>query len=220
MEGGGRGRGDRWGVGRAAAMVGRHYNKLSRTAKKRKALIRNLVSALVEHGRIHTTVRRARAVSRVADNVVAAAKRGTVNSAREAQSILRSPAQMASVYKVLLPRYRGRDGGFTRVLPTASRRKGDTAEMAFVEFVGVAGELRQARPPRPPGSKVAAYLRAREQSKTQAVIARRDLLAGRTRYLDNVPLPALGPKSPGGGRGFSSSSRFGAAASFAASPLG
>ena len=199
-------------------MPGRHYNKLGKTAKKRKALIRNLVSALVEHGRIHTTVRRAQAVSRVADNVVAAAKQGTINSARRAQSILRTPAQMAAVYKVLLPRYVARDGGYTRVLPTAAKRKGDTAQMAFVEFVGASGELRKAHSARPPGSKVAAYLRSRQQATQRAVLAGRELVAGRTRYLDNVPLPVLGqPAQAGGVKGGSNARGFATLRGFAAS---
>ena len=106
----------------------------SRKSGPRKALIRGLVNSLVEHGRIKTTVTRAKEVRRHVEKAVTLGKKDNLNSIRLLISRLASQDAALAIVKNIAPRFKDRDGGYTRVIKIG-RRPGDTAEMAFLEFV-------------------------------------------------------------------------------------
>lgn len=106
----------------------------SRKSGPRKALIRGLMVSLVEHGRIKTTVARAKELRRHIERVVTLGKKGDLNSIRLVISRLANQDLGLDLVKNIAPRFKDRDGGYTRVVKIG-RRPGDTAEMAFLEFV-------------------------------------------------------------------------------------
>ena len=106
----------------------------SRKSGPRKALIRGLMVSLVEHGRIKTTVARAKELRRHIERVVTLGKKGDLNSIRLVISRLANQDLGLDLVKNIAPRFKDREGGYTRVVKIG-RRPGDTAEMAFLEFV-------------------------------------------------------------------------------------
>lgn len=106
----------------------------SRKSGPRKALLRGLMVSLVEHGRIKTTVARAKEVRRHIEKAVTLGKKGDLNSLRLLIARLANKDMALELVKNVSPRFKDRDGGYTRVIKIG-RRPGDTAEMAFLEFV-------------------------------------------------------------------------------------
>ena len=99
-----------------------------------KALIRGLMNSVIEHGRIKTTVVKAKEVRRHVEKAVTLAKKDDLNSIRLLVSRLANKDNALSLVKSVAPRFKDRDGGYTRVIKIG-RRPGDTAEMAYLEFV-------------------------------------------------------------------------------------
>ena len=106
----------------------------SRKSGPRKALLRGLMVSLVEHGRIKTTVTRAKEVRRHIEKAVTLGKKGDLNSIRLLIARLANKDMALDLVKNISPRFKDRSGGYTRVVKIG-RRPGDTAEMAFLEFV-------------------------------------------------------------------------------------
>lgn len=100
----------------------------------RKALVRNLVFSLVEHGRIQTTVAKAKELRRHAERAVTLAKKGTLHARRLLLSRFPNEATVDSLIGDLAVRFKNRQGGYTRVLKLG-RRPGDSSEMALIEWV-------------------------------------------------------------------------------------
>ena len=101
--------------------------KLGRSWWHKKAMLKTMVGQLIQHGRIETTVEKAKELRRLADRVVGYAKNDTVHHRRLAQKWVRSEDLVYELFHVLGPRYMERPGGFTRILRTR-RRKGDNAQ--------------------------------------------------------------------------------------------
>ena len=117
----------------------KQHGKLGRTSAHRKALLRNMVTSLLEHERIETTHAKARELRRVAERMITLGKRGDLHARRQALSVVRSREVTAKVFGELAERYRERPGGYTRVLKQG-HRAGDAAPMSIVELVdGAAG---------------------------------------------------------------------------------
>lgn len=118
------------------------YRKLGRDTAKRKSLLRDLVTDLIIHGRIETTLPKAKEVQKLADKMVTLGKINTLSSRIRAAKIIRfeyvdeNKQQFAlqKLFNDIAPNYRDRDGGYTRVLKLGTRR-GDAAPMAIIEFV-------------------------------------------------------------------------------------
>lgn len=106
------------------------------------------MAQLVEHERIETTVQKAKELRRLADRVVGLGKRGDLAARRAAAAIVPGEEQLGKLFGPLALRYAARDGGYTRIVRTGVR-KGDAAQMAFIEYVDREGELRPARPAQP-----------------------------------------------------------------------
>jgi large subunit ribosomal protein L17 len=116
--------------------------KLSRDAAHRKALYANLTGALLTHGRIETTVTKAKAVRPHAEKMITLGRRGGVHARRQALAFLRSQDVVHKLFSEVGPRFEGRDGGYTRVVKLGSRL-GDSAEMAYLELVDFAPRQRE-----------------------------------------------------------------------------
>ncbi|MFO7245530.1 MAG: 50S ribosomal protein L17 [Thermaerobacter sp.] len=109
-------------------------SRLSRPSHQRRALLRNLVTTLLDHERITTTVPRAKNAARIAEKMITLAKRGDLHARRQAAAYLLDEDVVKKLFDVLGPRFADRNGGYTRVLKMGQRR-GDGAPMAVVELV-------------------------------------------------------------------------------------
>jgi len=112
--------------------------KLGRTSAHRKAMLRNLVTSLLEEEQVRTTDAKAKELKRLADRMITLGKRGDLHARRQALAVIRSREVTAKVFDELAERYRERPGGYTRVLKIGSR-VGDAAPMSLVELVDRAG---------------------------------------------------------------------------------
>ena len=124
--------------------------KLGRDSAHRKALYSNLAGALIEHGRIRTTVTKAKAVKPLAEQMITLGRRGDLHARRQATSFLRSRDVVHKLFAEVAPLFKDRPGGYTRIIKIGTR-PGDSAEMAYLELVDeeyVAKEL-EARTPEP-----------------------------------------------------------------------
>ncbi|PKN49153.1 MAG: 50S ribosomal protein L17, partial [Deltaproteobacteria bacterium HGW-Deltaproteobacteria-16] len=100
----------------------------------RQAMVRNMVTSLIEHERIITTTPKAKEVRKVADQMITLAKRGDLHARRQALSFMQDKKVVAKLFDVLKDEYMTRDGGYTRIIRTGNRL-GDAAEMAILELV-------------------------------------------------------------------------------------
>jgi large subunit ribosomal protein L17 len=108
--------------------------KLGRTTAHRKALLRNLATALLEHERIITTEPKAKELRRVADKLVTLGKRGNLHARRQALQVVQTNAVVQKLFNEIAPRFAERRGGYTRIL-RLGHRPGDAAAMAVIELV-------------------------------------------------------------------------------------
>ncbi len=111
--------------------LGRKFN---RDSGHRQAMLSNMAAALIRHEQIVTTLPKAKDLRRVVDKYITLAKRGDLNSRRLAASRLRDEEMAKKLFDVLGPRYKDRNGGYTRVLK-AGFRFGDSAPRAVIELV-------------------------------------------------------------------------------------
>jgi large subunit ribosomal protein L17 len=110
-------------------------SKLKRDVGARKALLRNLVTSVIEHERVVTTVPKAKAVKPLVERMITLAKRDTLHTRRQAASFLETPASVKKLFDTLGARFGQRNGGYTRIVRIGIR-KGDGAEQAMLELVG------------------------------------------------------------------------------------
>ncbi len=117
-----------------------HTFKIGRTGAHRKAMLANMVSSLIEHGQIKTTITKAKEARRVADKMVTLGKKGTLASRRQAAKTVRfldagnDKNALQKLFSDIAPRFTDRPGGYTRVYKMGPRR-GDATPMAIIEFV-------------------------------------------------------------------------------------
>lgn len=108
--------------------------KLGRTQGHRKALLRGLVASVVLHGRIETTEGKAKAAKPLVEKMITLGKRGDLHARRQAAAFLGNPEAVRKLFDEVAPRYRERNGGYTRLLKLAPRQ-GDAAPMSLLELV-------------------------------------------------------------------------------------
>jgi large subunit ribosomal protein L17 len=113
----------------------RSGSKLKRDAGSRKALLKGLVTSVIEHERVVTTVPKAKAIKPLVDKMITLAKRDTLHTRRQAAAFLETPAAVKKLFDKLGTRFGQRSGGYTRVV-RLGWRKGDGAEQAIIELVG------------------------------------------------------------------------------------
>jgi large subunit ribosomal protein L17 len=135
----------------------RSGKKLGRDSAHRKALYSNLAGALIEHGRIKTTVTKAKAVKPLAEQMITLGRRGDLHARRQATAFLRSRDVVHKLFAEVAPRFKDRPGGYSRIIKIGPRA-GDAAEMVYLELVDeeyVAKE-REARTPEVVATEVVA----------------------------------------------------------------
>jgi large subunit ribosomal protein L17 len=109
--------------------------KLKRNIASRRALFKGLVTSVIEHERIVTTVPKAKAVRPLVEKMITLAKRDTLHTRRQAAAFLESPAAVKKLFDKLGTRFGQREGGYVRLVRLGFR-KGDGAEQAMLELVG------------------------------------------------------------------------------------
>jgi large subunit ribosomal protein L17 len=110
-------------------------SKLKRNVSARRALLRGLVTNIIEEERITTTVEKAKAARPLVERMITLAKQDNLHARRQAAAFLLTPASVEKLFEKLGPRFNQRNGGYTRVVKLGWR-KGDGAETAKLELVG------------------------------------------------------------------------------------
>ena len=108
--------------------------KLGRTSDHRTAMLRAMVTFLLESGKIETTVTRAKEVKAMTDRIITKAKQDNLHSKRQVYSYVTKETVAKKTIDEIAPKYMERNGGYTRIIKTGPRR-GDAAEMAIIELV-------------------------------------------------------------------------------------
>jgi large subunit ribosomal protein L17 len=167
--------------------------KFGRTSSHRLAMYRNMVTSLLEHGRVQTTDAKAKEVRRIAERMITLGKRGTLHARRRALRVIRSREVAARVFGDLAERFRERPGGYTRVLKLR-RRVGDAAPLSILELVEGGAEGAQA------GGKAATRKRGEKAEKPRkgAAAAKEPTGKGARRQ---AAAEAAGRKARAGGKG-------------------
>ncbi len=126
----------------------RHLNsgfKLGKQPAHRRAVLRNLVTNLIEKERIETTLLRAKAARPLAERMITLGKRDSLHSRRQAAAFLMTTGATKKLFADLAPRFADRPGGYTRIIRTGWR-SGDGAELAILEFIGSELKKKEKRP--------------------------------------------------------------------------
>ena len=110
------------------------HRKLGRSPGHRKALLRNMMNALVRSERIETTIAKAKEIRRLADRLITLGKKDTTHARRRAFTMLSDKKNTEKIFATLASRFAGRDGGYTRIVRTGYRA-GDGSEMAILEYL-------------------------------------------------------------------------------------
>ena len=136
----------------------RHHRsgkKLGRDSAHRKALYSNLTGSLIEHGRIKTTIAKAKAVKPIVEKMITLGRRGDLAARRQALAYLRSNDVVHMLFAEVAPRFADRPGGYTRIVRLGPRA-GDAAEMVYLELVDYVPPTPVARPVRQPEEQAPA----------------------------------------------------------------
>ena len=118
--------------------------KLGRTTAHRKAMLRGMVTYLLENGQIETTLTRAKEVRCMAEKMITLGKKNTLASRRQALAYITKESVVTKVFSEIAPKYAERNGGYSQIYKLGQRR-GDAAEMALIKLVGENTESANAK---------------------------------------------------------------------------
>ena len=124
----------------------RHRNahrKLSRNSSHRRAMLRNLVTDFLDHGRLMTTLPKAKEVRPLAEKMITLGKRDNLHARRQLYAYLLREAVAKKVFETIAPRFSDRKGGYSRIIKLGNR-KGDGADLAIIELLGSELEVKKA----------------------------------------------------------------------------
>lgn len=110
------------------------YRKLGRPTDQRKAMLRNLVTSFLKHGKIETTETRAKEARSIAEKMITLAKRGDLHARRQVLAFVTEEEVVKNLFDNVAPKYTERNGGYTRMYKVGPRR-GDGAEVVILELV-------------------------------------------------------------------------------------
>lgn len=113
----------------------KHKYKLGVDPAHRKSMIRNLAIEVIDHGQIKTTLTRAKAIRGVVEKLVTLAKKDSVHNRRLAYKKLNNKDAVAKLFNEVAPKFKERNGGYTRIVKLADRRLGDASKMSYISFV-------------------------------------------------------------------------------------
>jgi len=108
--------------------------RLGRNSSHRAAMLRNMVTSLIEHEKITTTDIRAKELRKIAERMITLGKRGDLHARRQALQVIRDGKIVAKLFDLVAPRYKERQGGYTRIIKLGMRA-GDKASLSIIEFV-------------------------------------------------------------------------------------
>jgi large subunit ribosomal protein L17 len=108
--------------------------RLGRNSSHRKAMLRNMVTSLLDQEKITTTDARAKEVRKLAEKMITLGKKGDLHARRQALSVVQDKNVVAKLFDRLAPRYAERNGGYTRIMKVGNRA-GDNAPVSIIEFV-------------------------------------------------------------------------------------
>jgi large subunit ribosomal protein L17 len=173
------------------------FRKLSRTASHRRAVLRNLVTALFQYERIETTVAKAKEARRLAERLITFGKRGDVAARRHVDTFVMRPAVTAKLFSTIAPWYAERPGGYTRIV-RLGRRLGDAGETVYLELVKSVEQKEQERQARIAAAEAKETALkggkpSKKESKAEAAEADRPK-RGAKREHSEVGAPAPGKK--------------------------
>jgi large subunit ribosomal protein L17 len=122
--------------------------KFKRSPEHRRMLLRNLATALLEHGQITTTLPKAKEVQPYVEKLITTAKKGfDLNNFRRSLAVLTNKQVAYKLFHEIGPRYKNRPGGYTRIFKLAKVRQGDAAAMAVITLLGADEQIKTpARP--------------------------------------------------------------------------
>jgi large subunit ribosomal protein L17 len=156
------------------------HRKLSRTASHRRAVLRNLITALFQYERIETTVAKAKESRRLAERMITFAKRGDLAARRHVARFVMKPDVTHKLFETIAPWYTERNGGYTRIV-RIGRRLGDAGETAYLELVKSTEqkeserqlriEAAEAREKALKGEKAAKKAKAKPEAEVEAAEA-------------------------------------------------
>lgn len=124
----------------------RHRNahrKLSRNTSHRRALLRNLVTDFLDHGRLMTTLPKAKEIRPLAEKMITLGKRDNLHARRQVQAYVLREAVAKKLFDTVAPKFADRKGGYSRIIKLGNR-KGDGADMAIIELLGSELEVKKA----------------------------------------------------------------------------
>ena len=110
------------------------YRKLGLPTDQRKAMLRNLVTSLLQHGKIETTETRAKETRSIAEKMITLGKRGDLHARRQVLAYVQEELVVKNLFDNVAPKYADRNGGYTRIIKKGPRR-GDGAEIVILELV-------------------------------------------------------------------------------------
>lgn len=113
---------------------GKAGRRLGRKTSHREAMFRNMVTSLLDHGKITTTDAKAKEIRVVAERMITLGKRGDLHSMRLAASVIREKSVVSKLFSTIAPRYKERSGGYTRIIKLGIRQ-GDAAPVSLIELV-------------------------------------------------------------------------------------
>jgi large subunit ribosomal protein L17 len=152
--------------------------RLGVTTAHRKAMMRNMVTSILETGQVTTTLARAKEVRRPLEKMITFAKRGDLHARRMTLRFVKSKLAMANLFDDLAGRYADRPGGYCRIIKLATTRAGDASDMAIVQLIGserdVLTDLKEAKKKPKPAKKssktlekVSTEIKADEKPKAE-----------------------------------------------------
>jgi large subunit ribosomal protein L17 len=173
----------------------RHSNagkKFSRTPSHRKALLRNLAKALLNHGKIRTTEVKAKELRGVVEPLITLALRNDLHARRQAYRVLGNHALVKRLFDEIGPVFAGVPGGYTRVVKLAQPRRGDNAPLALIELIRSPGE--KTAPAKVEQSPVAKVAKTAKPEKPKAAKAPKELAAAASPVAEDVAEAPAKPK--------------------------
>lgn len=108
--------------------------RLGRKTSHREAMFRNMVTSLLNHGKITTTDAKAKEIRVVAERMITLGKRGDLHAMRQAASVIREKSVVSKLFSTIAPQYKDRPGGYTRIIKLGVRQ-GDAAPVSLIELV-------------------------------------------------------------------------------------
>ena len=173
------------------------HRKLSRTASHRKALLRNLVTALFEYERIETTVAKAKESRRLAERLITFGKQGDLAARRHVARFVTKPAITAKLFETIAPWYAERQGGYTRIL-RIGHRLGDAGETAYLELVKSVEQKEKERAARIAAAEAKALVQSGEKAAKKK---KADAEAEEAEAAESEDRPKRGKKKEAAGAG-------------------